>query len=636
MQRPLRNPTMNKLSLLPALITATLWLGLLSAQGHETVFTDSEGQTAYLYTPSEKPEAGKVYWLAIGVHGMGGDGKGACGIASWAKDDVIVLGPSFTSPKRDDKTPKGDGPPPDRYQMNGPAHDAKLKALIQEVGKTWKLRPKVFLHGFSAGAQFAHRFTLKNPDQVAGVSAASAGSWNSGPASVLNPAAASIPFAVSCGEYDQNKSSPNSRLTRLEWMKEFAEGIRQAHFDAESRVIANTGHKPTNDTMALAQACFLRARALNFSRSVMLAFDFNTENPLWSFSAEAKQEPKGKATTAVASWVANAGVIEKQGTTERTGALRFSVNSAAKSQAWTAKMRTGLLPVHCPDADINNLTLAFDLSATSAKPVQVTIESFDGNHKRTGGRQGWVYPAAPGDFQRQVLDLGKLRPSGEGAFKATDPVVEISLTLSSDFGWATGAFHQLTIDNLSYAASALFVSPSGSDKNDGFSASKPLATVSKALFRSQPGDIICLMDGTFEDKWCIADFKRGGSPAAWITLRNQPGQRPILKSQDWNIVKIGMGNKDKPSSDPALAYLEVRGLVIHGLAEEVEAKYKDDVGKPKSTTNGNGLSVDGRFQSQKPHHIRIADNEVLQCSGGGISVIHADCVQIENNHAHHN
>ena len=80
----------------------------------------------------------------------------------------------------------------------------------------------------------------------------------------------------------------------------------------------------------------------------------------------------------------------------------------------------------------------------------------------------------------------------------------------------------------------------------------------------------------------------------------------------------------------------MRGLVIHGLAEEVEAQYKDDVGKPKSTTNGNGLSVDGRFQSQKPHHIRIADNEVLQCSGGGISVIHADCVQIENNHAHHN
>jgi len=97
----------------------------------------------------------------------------ACGIGDWAKDDVIVLGPSSSQPKREESAPKTEGMSLESYQMNGPKHEAKLKSLIAEVGKTWKLHPKVFLHGFSAGAQFAHRFAMKNPEIVAGVSATS-------------------------------------------------------------------------------------------------------------------------------------------------------------------------------------------------------------------------------------------------------------------------------------------------------------------------------------------------------------------------------------------------------------------------------------------------------------------------------
>ncbi len=244
----------------------------------ETQFKDSEGQAAYLYTPTEKPIEGKTYWLAIGVHGAGGEGKGGGGIGYWAKDDVIVLGPSFLQPKRDENAPKTDGLPLESYQMCGPTHEAKLKAMIAEVGKTWKLNPKVFLHGFSAGAQFVHRFAMKNPEMVAGVSAASAGSWSTRGFGEINPAASKITFAISCGQYDREKSGLTSPLNRLEWMQEFAKALKDAHFDVESRVIPNTGHKATADTMALAEACFQRARAVNFSRTVMLACDFNATN----------------------------------------------------------------------------------------------------------------------------------------------------------------------------------------------------------------------------------------------------------------------------------------------------------------------------------------------------------------------
>lgn len=604
----------------------------LSSIAAESQFKDSEDQTAYLYTPTEKPIEGKTYWLAIGVHGAGGEGKGGGGISYWAKDDVIVLGPSFLQTKRNENAPKKDGPPAESYQMCGQTHEAKLKTLIAEVGKTWKLHPKVFLHGFSAGAQFVHRFAMKNPEIVAGVSAASAGSWSTRGFGEINPAASNIPFAISCGQYDREKSGPSSPLNRLEWMQEFAKALKDAHFDVESRVIANAGHKATAETMALAEACFKRARALSFSHTVMLACDFNASNPLWSFSGE----PKGKATTAVATWNADAGVIEKQGTSERTGALRLRVNSAANAEAWSGTLRTGLLPVTCPEPDLNKLTLAFDLSATSARAVRVQIESFNANHKRTGGREGLAYPAAPEDYQRHVLDLGPMKKTGAGEFNAADPLIQISLSISDELGWATGAFHQLRLDNLSYAAPAFYVSPAGKDSGGRGSAEKPLATINKALELAQPGDIILLMDGTFVRKNEVANFVRAGSPAAWITVKNHPGQKPVLTSPHWNLVKIGKGDPGKPSSDPALAYLEVRGLTIHGVAEEVEAKYKADVGKPKPTTNGNGLSVDGRYSANKPHHIRIADNEVLHNPGGGISVIHADYVQVENNRAHQN
>ena len=607
-------------------------LFVLNTQAVETVFTDTESQKAYLYTPSEKPIEGKAYWLAIGVHGAGGEGKGANGIGYWAKDDVIVLGPSFLQPKRDEKAPKTTGMPLDSYQMCGPTHEAKLKALIAEVAKSWKIHPKVFLHGFSAGAQFVHRFTMKNPELVAGVSAASAGSWSTRGFGEINPAASHIPFAISCGQYDRDKSMPSAPLSRLEWMQDFAKALQEAYFDVESRVIPNTGHKATGDTMALAEACFQRARAVNFSRSVMLACDFKAINPLWSL----RGKPEGNGTTALATWDADVGVIEKQGTADRTGALRLRVNSAAKAESWSGMLRTGLLPVSCPGKDLNKLTLAFDLSVTSARAVRVLIESFNAKHERTGGRKGLVYPASPEDYQRHVLDLGAMKAAGEGEFNTADPLVQISVMISGELGWATGAFHQLRLDNLSYAAPAFYVSPNGKDSAGRGSADMPLATINKALELAQAGDIILLMDGTFIRKNEVAKFVRAGLPAAWITLKNHPGQKPVITSPHWNLVTIGNTDPSQLSDDPALAYLEVRGLTIHGVAEEVEAKYKEDIGKVKGTTNGNGLSVDGRYSKHKPHHLRIADNEVRHCPGGGISVIHADYVQVENNHAHNN
>ena len=299
-------------------------------------------------------------------------------------------------------------------------------------------------------------------------------------------------------------------------------------------------------------------------------------------------------------------------------------------------MRTGLMPVHCAEANAKLLTLSCDLSASNARPVQVTIESFDSTKKRTGGLAGVLYPAAPGFYHRHAMDLGTMKATGEGTFQPKDPFVQISYRIGADLGWPAAAGHQVRVDNLSYAAPALFVNPAGDDKNDGHSADKPLATVQKALDRAQAGDVIMVMEGTYTSEKSIAYIRGTGAPAAWLVLRAHPGQRPVFRSTWWDCIKIGQGNKSTPSTAPASAYVELRGLTIQGYSAEVEEKFKDKIGKPAPETNGNGISSDGRFQKDRPHHLRIADCTVFDCPGGGITAIRTDRISIENNITHNN
>jgi predicted esterase len=591
-------------------ILTSLLLFCSSALAVESVLKDNEGSHAYLHTPTADAAKDKSYWLVIGVQGI--DGKEAAGIAGWAKDDVIVLGPSFNE--------------------SNPQTEARLKELIKEVGKSWKLRPKVFLHGFSAGADFVHRFAMKNPELVAGVSAASGGSWTD----EINPAASSVSFAISCGQYDKAKAWPEAPKHRLEGMHAFGEVLTKAHFDVQSKIIPNIGHQSNADTLAFAWTAFQRTRALHFSRSVLLSCDFNDCNPLWSTQASVQQSPEGSAVTAVASWRASAGMIEKQGTAEHSGGLRLMVNSHSSMKTWIGTLTTGLLPVRTVETDLAKLTLAFDLASTQARAVRVVIESFDAEHQRSGGLEGTVLPAAPHFYHRHTLDLGGMKASGEGTFKASDPFIQISLSISDDLGWPATTGHELRLDNLCYTAPALYVSTQGDDKKGKGTLEAPFGTIQKAIDKAQPGDVIMVGEGLYETKWQTATVKRGGSPAAWITLRNVPGQTPILKSSAFNAVKIGEDNKGKPNPAPAVAYVEFRGLHVQGLAKVVKEKYADLIGKPKAETNGNGISFDGRYEANKPHHLRIANCTVYDCAGGGINVIHSDRVALEGNHCYDN
>lgn len=234
-----------------------------SLHANETAIPDANGLTHWLYTPTEKSVAGKTYWLVVGVHGAGGTGKGAGGVATWATDfdDVIVLGPSFAQPKRDPNAPRPATMSRDIFQMSGPTHEAKLSELIARIRKNWNLHPKIFLHGFSAGAQFSHRYAFHHPELVAAVSAHSGGSWAKLDGDDrINPAAKLIPFTVSCGEDDRGSGGPSGTPPRIEGARRFAEQLLSLGFEVEFKTWPSVGHQQTPDAKALGRALLEKTR----------------------------------------------------------------------------------------------------------------------------------------------------------------------------------------------------------------------------------------------------------------------------------------------------------------------------------------------------------------------------------------
>lgn len=240
---------------------------LLSA-ATETRIVSEDGMTNYLYTPSASPDPNKTYWLVIGVHGLGGNGRGALGLADWADkySDVVVLGPSFAQ-KRPLKTGE-EGPTnvayagKETYAQVGPIHEAKLKELVEKTSREWKLKPKYFLFGFSAGAQFVHRYAFRYPEKVAGVSAHSAGAWaEEGGEDAINPAAKFIPFAVSCGESDKGTIRAGGP-PRIEGVKKFAETLKKLGFTVELRTWPNVEHTLTPEARSFGRELFDKVREL--------------------------------------------------------------------------------------------------------------------------------------------------------------------------------------------------------------------------------------------------------------------------------------------------------------------------------------------------------------------------------------
>ena len=361
-----------------------------------------------------------------------------------------------------------------------------------------------------------------------------------------------------------------------------------------------------------------------WAQGTLLEYDFNkpaawpgmTGNATGGVTATAEQK--------------SVGTVDVAGSTERSGGLALSVNGNAPA-AWSAELCSGPLAVSNDEMNLGKLTWSFNLSVSQVRPVRVQIESYDRQHRRTGGLETLVYPAATDFYQRYAIDLSTMKAVGGGLFNSTDPFVGFNFVLDSTASWTSSNRCELFVDNVHYARAAFYISARGNDSSDGRTEQTALATPQKAVDAAKPGDIILLMEGTYPSGRSQMIFRHGGTPAAWVTVKNYPGQHPLLENETWNCICIGGGSKERPSTAPAIAYIEIRGLHVVGNAKVANTKYPELLNQSDPRTNGNGISVEGRYEKYTPHHLRFADNVVENNSGGGIGSGEADWVTIENN-----
>lgn len=182
-----------------------------------------------------------------------------------------------------------------------------------------------------------------------------------------------------------------------------------------------------------------------------------------------------------------------------------------------------------------------------------------------------------------------------------------------------------------------YVSPNGSDNNDGLSPETPLRTPQLAADRTGPGDTVYFMGGLYQrdDGKEMLAIRNSGAPGAPINFRAYADQQPVFKLlRGWNHILV------------RASYIVVDGITVEGnneniTLEEAEAIYdhfvtaKDKGEEPDvkyiSRTGPNGIKVLGT-RYNPVHHITIRNCIVGKVPGGGISAVKADYITIENNH----
>ena len=163
----------------------------------------------------------------------------------------------------------------------------------------------------------------------------------------------------------------------------------------------------------------------------------------------------------------------------------------------------------------------------------------------------------------------------------------------------------------------------GDNSNSGLSKTSAFLTLNYAVTKTNPGDTVLIMDGTYIGEGtstATLAINRAGTADNWITYKAYPGHLPVVQSNGaWQAVRIDA------------QYIVVDGLRVHGIRDQVsfaEAEqafndYRYNNAGLKRRIHGSGITL-------SPFNI-VRNNEVWNFGGGGIEAIGVDSVIIENN-----
>jgi hypothetical protein len=170
-------------------------------------------------------------------------------------------------------------------------------------------------------------------------------------------------------------------------------------------------------------------------------------------------------------------------------------------------------------------------------------------------------------------------------------------------------------------AATYYVSPTGSDSNNGTSASSPYQTIPKAAGRTKPGDTVYVMSGSY-GPFMIS--RSGSASGGYITYKAYPGQHPTINKtgQIWDAIQL--------QATVGPSYIVIDGFNIVGDAQSITLSQALSAADYNNTTNGNCIGA-----GAGSNHIIIRNNNISYCPGAGIAVF-GDYIQIYWNVIHHN
>jgi hypothetical protein len=177
-------------------------------------------------------------------------------------------------------------------------------------------------------------------------------------------------------------------------------------------------------------------------------------------------------------------------------------------------------------------------------------------------------------------------------------------------------------------AATYYVSGTGSDSASGRSPKTAFLTLQHAANLVRSGDTVYAMNGTYstsQDGGAALRIAKSGTPDRWITYQAYPGEHPTISFNGWAGVSFA----------PTAAYVELKGFTIIGNNRNVTLADSLQRGsKPDPRYDGNCIAIDGRKGGplpNRPHHIRILDNVIGECGGGGVAMIQTDYITVSGN-----
>jgi hypothetical protein len=267
----------------------------------------------------------------------------------------------------------------------------------------------------------------------------------------------------------------------------------------------------------------------------------------------------------------------------------------------------------------------FSLTVNSATPpsgTAITVIPAD-NRGATSGTTSFTLTYNPGT----TVTLTAPATSGGNDFSSwsgcaiptntsiCDVTMNANVTVTAIYGGAV-------------AGTTYYVSGTGDDSADGLSPTTAFLTLQHAANLTKPGDTVYAMNGTYTNSsptGDVLDISTPGTPDNWITYQAYPGQTPQISFNGWEGIFV----------EPSAAYIEVNGFSILGNNYNVtlQGAQNQSTTNPDPAYNGNCISVDGRkgTATQRPHHLKILNNIIGACGGGGIGTLQADYLTISGN-----